>query len=53
MNLLKKIIQHLLAIIHRKNYLLEEKNDVVDEENIDNSKISSQKVEGKNNGTLQ
>lgn len=45
MNLLKKIIQHLLAIIHRKNYLLEEKNDVVDEENIDNSKISSQKVE--------
>ncbi len=45
MNLLKKIIQHLLAIIHRKNYLLEERNDVVDEENIDNSKISPQKVE--------
>ena len=45
MNFFKKIIQHLYDIIHRKNYLLEEKNDVVDEENIDNSIISSQNAE--------
>jgi len=47
MGFLKRIIQHLYNIIHRKNYLLEEKNEVLDEENIDNGIISSQEAEPK------